>query len=58
MAHYMRSATDTREITLELLETALQAVDPFYRLPGRSRPCQAHVRRCDLRPNVREPAGG
>ena len=33
MAHYMRYiATDTREITLELLETALQAVDPFYRL--------------------------
>jgi hypothetical protein len=33
MAHYMRYiATDTREITLELLETALQAVDPFYHL--------------------------
>ncbi len=35
MAHYMRYvATDTREITLELLETALQAIDPFYHFQG------------------------
>lgn len=33
MAHYMRYiTTDPREITLDLLETALQAIDPFYHL--------------------------